>query len=361
MTSAFKEGLYLIRTREFENKNENIYKIGRSNNLYNRIISYPNHSVIYLLVECNDSVKHETELIKLFSDKYFLEDEYGKEFFSGELKNMIKDIKKYFTKILPNIQIRYINKPIIINKSHKINKKCKTFIDIENEINKTNNDNDNDNDITSINKINKMKTNSIFNNDNKDDNKDNNNSDDNSIDNNKKCKRCNKEFKFFSHLQRHQNKKYPCKYNNQDNTPNNSIIINYNICQYCNKTLSSKFSKERHLKSCTKKLSEEIKDNGIDVDSKIIDNKKLFEKNRIKSFIEDRIFSNENSEENKDYLLSLIKELLHVNFDKNISNNDISNNKNNENLEINNMFDIKSIGNMQVKDFINLFKIANKN
>ena len=42
------KGCYLLRTREFKNLNDNIYKIGRSINLNKRIKNYPNNSELIL-------------------------------------------------------------------------------------------------------------------------------------------------------------------------------------------------------------------------------------------------------------------------------------------------------------------------
>ena len=198
------------------------------------------------------------------------------------------------------------------------------------------------------------------------------------------CNRCGKEFDFPSHLERHQNKKYSCKYNQNENNSldeNEDIntLVDDTICEYCNKKLVSKYNKERHLKSCTKKLSEEIEDNETIVDSKIIENKKVFEKNKIKSFLEDRIFTNENAEENKTYLISLIKELFNRNIDNNSTNNNNSlttgngndnvniignnningnniNNTTNINLQVVYPFGLESIDNITIKDFVDILR-----
>ena len=48
------QGIYLIREREFIKCNENIYKIGKSNMLNDRIKNYPKNSSLHLLIFCKD-------------------------------------------------------------------------------------------------------------------------------------------------------------------------------------------------------------------------------------------------------------------------------------------------------------------
>ena len=89
------EGLYLIHPYPCKTNNENIFKIGRSHNLYKRISSYDNGSICYLAIECLESKIDETKLIKLFNSKYKNNKFYGKEYFEGDKDDMILTIKKY--------------------------------------------------------------------------------------------------------------------------------------------------------------------------------------------------------------------------------------------------------------------------
>ena len=60
------EGLYLIHTREFISTNKEIYKIGRSSNIENRVRNYPNGSKILLAIISRNSIQCEKDLIKKF-------------------------------------------------------------------------------------------------------------------------------------------------------------------------------------------------------------------------------------------------------------------------------------------------------
>ena len=56
------------------------------------------------------------------------------------------------------------------------------------------------------------------------------------------CMRCEKQFKFKSQLERHNNSIRPCKYKNPEN-----------MCEYCNKICSTKYTLVRHYLTCKNK------------------------------------------------------------------------------------------------------------
>lgn len=91
------EGIYLVHTREFLNSNKPIYKIGRSSNIVNRTRQYPNGSNVLCMLCCENSVECEAKLIELFKVKFTQETFYGKEYFSGNKYDMIKQIFNYIS------------------------------------------------------------------------------------------------------------------------------------------------------------------------------------------------------------------------------------------------------------------------
>ena len=91
------EGIYLVHTREFLNSNKPIYKIGRSSNIVNRTKQYPNGSNVLCMLCCENSVECEAKLIELFKIKFTQETFYGKEYFSGNKYDMIKQIFNYIS------------------------------------------------------------------------------------------------------------------------------------------------------------------------------------------------------------------------------------------------------------------------
>lgn len=88
-----KEGIYLLKEREFIRMNEDVYKIGRSKNIKQRISSYPKDSKVKLTLYCNNSIKLESLLIKIFKEKFTHMRQYGNEYFEGNLDDMIRVIK----------------------------------------------------------------------------------------------------------------------------------------------------------------------------------------------------------------------------------------------------------------------------
>jgi hypothetical protein len=87
------EYIYLLQTREFINKDEKIYKIGRTckDNL-TRFNQYPKGSKLLFQVICEESKEREKELLIKFREKYIEKKEIGNEYFEGNYNEMIKDI-----------------------------------------------------------------------------------------------------------------------------------------------------------------------------------------------------------------------------------------------------------------------------
>ena len=90
------EGIYLIREREFIRCNEDIYKIGKSQNVLDRVKSYPKDSNLHLLIFCKDSNNYEKEIIKILTERFKLASKYGAEYFEGSLDNILFEIEMFF-------------------------------------------------------------------------------------------------------------------------------------------------------------------------------------------------------------------------------------------------------------------------
>lgn len=255
MTNNIGEGLYLLRLREFENNKENTYKIGRANNLCNRMKQYPNGSVIYLMIECTDSKKHENKLINLFISKYKHNSMCGREYFNGNLDDMINDIINYIQNEMTETFCKMIKKNIIIDKMNKMNKNI-----MQDELEDENNiiilNKKNENSLPNSNKI----LNSI-----------NNNNINNNIDNIDRNCVCGKKFQYPYLLERHFKSSNICKnvyaekiknINNKNNNANKSKSINdiqKIICSICNSEYSNKQNLNRHYKTCKNKYDKELK------------------------------------------------------------------------------------------------------
>ena len=86
------EGIYLIHPREFVSTDLSIYKLGRSNNIDNRVKQYPKGSNILCMLMCKNSIACENYLINLFKNKFTQNTYYGSEYFEGDKQMMIREI-----------------------------------------------------------------------------------------------------------------------------------------------------------------------------------------------------------------------------------------------------------------------------
>lgn len=118
ITPLIYEGIYLLREERFIETNKNIYKIGRSGHIYKRVSQYGNGTIVYLMIDCNDSEKHESELLKIFSNVFKSVKYYGNEYFMGELQDMKDTIIEYMKTNINN-EIKLINMEIKIENINK--------------------------------------------------------------------------------------------------------------------------------------------------------------------------------------------------------------------------------------------------
>ncbi len=94
MSSA--ECIYMLRTREFKNQNSDVYKIGRTTqSIKARFGNYGKGAELICHEMCDDCVKAEKGLIKLFKEKYTQATCYGREYFIGPQKDMENSLKEY--------------------------------------------------------------------------------------------------------------------------------------------------------------------------------------------------------------------------------------------------------------------------
>jgi hypothetical protein len=87
--------VYIVYLREFMNKKENTYKIGRTKQeMIDRLKGYPKGSKVIKFEPVKNTIMIEKELIKVFKEKYIQRVEYGNEYFSGEIAEMIREFRK---------------------------------------------------------------------------------------------------------------------------------------------------------------------------------------------------------------------------------------------------------------------------
>jgi len=291
MVELIKSGIYLLQEDRFIESGKNIYKIGKSEIIYSRLNHYPNGSVVFLVIESFDITKHETELIKIFNEKFIQERYYGLEYFMGDLNIMKEIIINYIKNNNNSNQIKLFKEPL---KIERIIKGTKTYIPKEKQelytkamieiipkekqelYIKTNTEiiSFENNEVIieqqngeQIN--NKLQQNEIDYKNKKHNNETNNkitaikstltNCFDSSI-----CNRCNLDCKYLSNLKRHQARKNQCPILNEDyidettSNEDNSNLKNIKeyICNKCNMHFANRSNLRRHdrLNRCKKNL-----------------------------------------------------------------------------------------------------------
>ena len=253
------EGIYLVKIKDIIS-NINIYKIGRSHNIINRIKKYSKGSSTIVLLECCNSVQCEKDLISLFKVKFKQNKHYGLEYFEGDKYDMMdvicKEVKKYNDVEKEKIDAIQQIKDIKEIKENNEIAKLKMDTQKKDEEHLSNDDNicllDKNNDIGEI--------------------------DDNinykSL-NNRTCPKCNTEFKYTSILKKHMLTTVRCKSsltyidNHINNCKNIEIKTNENIfcCIDCNDIFTRKSSLLRHYNNskCSKLkyVKTKLKNKGI--------------------------------------------------------------------------------------------------
>ena len=82
--------VYMIKTREFIRMNENIFKIGRTEQLnLGRFNSYDKGSILLFQSICENCRDCEKMIIKKFKENFIHRTDFGNEYFEGDCNKMI--------------------------------------------------------------------------------------------------------------------------------------------------------------------------------------------------------------------------------------------------------------------------------
>ena len=104
--------IYLIRTREFIQLNQPVYKIGRTKQPnFNRLKQYPKGSEVIDWLSCFNCIITEKILIKEFKQHFKHRPDLGNEYFEGNVIDM--------SNLLTNIRKNSFNNVIIDNGGNK--------------------------------------------------------------------------------------------------------------------------------------------------------------------------------------------------------------------------------------------------
>ena len=91
--------MYLLQTRESIRLEENVYKIGKTHNIEQRLSQYPKGSILHKKFRVSDRHLSERIMLREFNEKFKRRDDMGNEYFEGDLREMLK-IFEEFEKIL---------------------------------------------------------------------------------------------------------------------------------------------------------------------------------------------------------------------------------------------------------------------
>lgn len=83
--------IYVIKEREFIKTGENIFKIGRSKNIVNRMPSYPKNSLIYTILYTDNINEVEKNMIKHFDNIFIKRTDIGNEYYECSEKEIMQE------------------------------------------------------------------------------------------------------------------------------------------------------------------------------------------------------------------------------------------------------------------------------
>ena len=90
--------IYIIHCRASVNCNESVYKIGKTKNFEKRLSGYDKGSIPILLLFVKNSDSFETYMKTKFTSIFIKRQDYGNEYFEGDVNKMVSVILNEFNK-----------------------------------------------------------------------------------------------------------------------------------------------------------------------------------------------------------------------------------------------------------------------
>jgi hypothetical protein len=87
--------IYLIHVREFLNKGENVFKVGRTKNLTQRLSHYPKGSKLIFCMDAVNCTRAEKEILGILAEEHLLRRDLGREYIEGDLEHIIESMHMY--------------------------------------------------------------------------------------------------------------------------------------------------------------------------------------------------------------------------------------------------------------------------
>jgi hypothetical protein len=115
--------VYIVQTSESIKLKENVYKVGRTKQKgTKRMNGYPKGSELMLQEKVDDDIKMEKAILSVFSNKYKLREDYGKEYFEGDYS----DMRQTFRTIVDEVNNGTFVEPV--KETREINEEDAAFI-----------------------------------------------------------------------------------------------------------------------------------------------------------------------------------------------------------------------------------------
>ena len=87
--------IYLLQIRESIRMNDDVYKVGKCENILNRFKQYPKGSKLLKYIQVPNRHISEGLLLKIMSDTYEVAKSYGNEYFHGDLNDILKTFEEF--------------------------------------------------------------------------------------------------------------------------------------------------------------------------------------------------------------------------------------------------------------------------
>jgi len=104
--------IYIIQEREFINTNENVYKIGRTENIIRRFSDYPKGSKLFLSFLVSDMYEIENQIKEQFCKTFKWRRDIGTDYYEGAINEVTKEVLSVISKysILPQTNQSVLSK-----------------------------------------------------------------------------------------------------------------------------------------------------------------------------------------------------------------------------------------------------------
>jgi hypothetical protein len=219
--------IYIVRLRESIRLKENVYKCGRTKNMFQRIKTYPLGTELLYCVQVHDMVAFEQLILSYFREHFTPIPEMGAEYFKGNLIDMIKLINNHLLQYIDTHQEENSpseSKETYIQNDIKTEQDENSIIKKKKKEVKPKIEEDDKNNGSNVNNDNEKKMSAFI------------------------CEFCNSSFCKASNLRRHKITSTSCKIIQQ----NQGIEVQQNNleCNFCHKSFTLKFSLVKHFNIC---------------------------------------------------------------------------------------------------------------